>query len=235
MTGYLLLLTLHIVLVGLWLGTDFGTFLAFRRMTSAALPLPARLEMGRLADLLDMGPRTALILLLMLGLTMTNLGGFGLPGAAGGTLAAAAAVLGILWLAGVWHQFWVLHPPSGGARPAAHVRFQRGFRRVDLGWRVLLAVAIVVAAVASLAGAGPIAARWLAVKLILFAGIIGLGFAIRLSLPKIGSALEAIAAGGSTPEREAALRAAARPTYPLVWSIWALVIVIAWLAVAKPL
>ena len=235
MSAYALLLSLHIVLVGTWLGTDVGTMLAFRRMTSPALPVTTRIEMGRLADLLDMGPRSALILLLILGAVMTDMGGFASAGGLGAVISVVAAAGGLLWLVGVWHQFWVSHASPEKPRAAGHLRFQRWFRSTDLWWRAVLAAGLVLDAGVSLAGGGPVRARWLAVKLILFAGILGLGFAIRTVLPGVGTALGAIVAGGSTPDREAALAGAARPAYPLVWAIWALILGIAWLSVAKPL
>lgn len=235
MSSYALLLSLHTVLVGTWLGTDVGSMLAFRRMTSPGLPVAIRVEMMRLAELLEMGPRSALVLLLILGAALTEMGGFASAGGLGVPVALVAAAGGLLWLAGVWHQFWVGHAPPGTARGAAHLRIQRWFRTADLWWRAMLAACLVLDAAVSLAGAGPIHARWLAVKLILFAAILGLGFAIRMVFPGVLTALGGIVAGGSTPDREAAPAGAARPAYLMVLAIWALIIGIAWLSVAKPL
>lgn len=232
---YPLLLTVHVLLVGIWLGTDFGTMICFRRLCSARLPVPVRLEMGRISDALDMGPRSALIVLLMLGLLLTNLGGWGLAGPAGRAAALVAAGLGAIWLAAVWHQYWVGRAPAEQPRGARHLRFQRVFRTVDLAWRAVVAAALAAAGLAALTGHGPIRAGWLGLKLILFGLIILCGFALRMMLPRLGRAIGEIAASGSTPEREEALAAAARPAYPTVVAIWCLIGLIAYLAVAKPL
>jgi hypothetical protein len=224
----------HILLVALWLGTDFGTFVSFGRMRNPRLSIETRREMLRLSDFLDMGPRTALVAMLTLGVTLTYLGGWGFTGPGGAYLSVGAAVLAVLWLAGVWHQYWVTHPGEGEVRSPGHVRFQQGFRRVDLVLRLVVTSLLLLAAVLSLAGVGPIDANWLSVKLILFAVIVALGVGLRLLLPAIGSRVTDIFANGSTPEREAALTPVARRAEVMVLGIWACIAVITWLAVAKP-
>ncbi|MCS6804619.1 MAG: hypothetical protein RMM98_10820 [Acidobacteriota bacterium] len=231
---YDILKAIHILMAVLWLGTDIGTFASFRRMRDATLSVSTRLSMSHLSDLLDMGPRSALVILLMLGLYMTHLGEFGLSGPTGSLLAQVSALIGLLWLAGVWHQYWVTHPPAGQTRSPAHVRFQRAFRTFDIYWRVGVSLALALLAVASLAGAGPFRSAWLAWKLILFAGIVACGVGIRIVIPRIVACMSDIAANGSSPEREARLTQVARPAQMFVWSIWLLLILISWLAVAKP-
>lgn len=230
MTLYTLLLGVHIVLAGIWLGTDIGTMASFRRLRDPRLALPTRLAMSRLSDLLDMGPRSALVLLLMLGLVLTHLGGWGLTGPGGGALAWAAGVLGPVWLAGLWHQFWV----TRGERAAVHVRIQRAFRPADLVLRVTISGALGIAAVLSLVATGPLAAPWLSAKLILFSGIVLCGVGLRLLIPHLVERVAAIVAAGSSPQREAALSRTAVITEALVWLIWAQIALITWLAVVKP-
>lgn len=230
MTLYTLLLGVHVVLAGIWVGTDIGTMASFRRLRDPRLALSTRLAMSRLSDLLDLGPRSALVLLLSLGLVLTHLGGWGFAGSGGRALAWAAGLLGPLWLAGVWHQFWV----TRGDRAAVHLRIQRAFRPVDLILRVTISGALGVTAVLSLVAAGPLAAPWLSLKLILFAGIVLCGVGLRLLIPHIVEKVGAIVAAGSSPEREAALSRTAVVTEALVWLIWAQIALITWLAVVKP-
>ena len=71
-------------------------------------------------------------------------------------------------------------------------------------------------------------------KVTLFGAIISSGIGIRLSLTRFSAAFGAIVADGSTPEREAALRAALARTYPFVGAIWVMVLVAGLLGVAKP-
>ena len=237
MRAYDFLKAVHILLVIIWLGTDIGTFASFNRLLDTRLSVPTRLSMSRLSDLLDQGPRSALVLLLMLGLSLSHMGDWGFGGDAGAVLAWVAAAIGVLWFVGVWLQFWVAHAPAGSVRPPWAVAFVARFKVVDLWWRVGVAVALVIAGVTSLAasdGRGIIGADWLAWKVMLFAGIVADGVVIRLFLPKLGAAVVAIATGGSTPEREAALAKLAVPLKACVVVIWTLLIGMSTLAVMKP-
>ncbi|MFN8533573.1 MAG: hypothetical protein U0556_08510 [Dehalococcoidia bacterium] len=229
---YTLLKGLHILLAIIWLGTDVGTMVSFKGLLNPRYQISTRLAMSRLSDLMDMGPRSALVLLLMLGIYLTYRGEWGLSGPVGAVLAGASAVVGVLWFAGVWHQYWVGHAHVSDPRQIA---FQRYFRVFDIWWRVTVSSLLAVAALYSLVapGSGPFNATWLSIKLILFAGIVMLGAYLRVLLPKIGGAVGAIVKNGSSPEREAALQAPSRQATYAVWGIWVLIVVIIFLAVAK--
>jgi uncharacterized membrane protein len=232
-TAYLLLKTLHILLVGLWIGTDIATMAGFRGLCDETLDIKTRLRMSKLSDAMDMGPRSSLVLLLMLGLFMTNLGEWGLEGKRGEWLAWGAAAVGVVWFLGVWQQYFIGHKPET-ERTAGARRFHKWFRHIDLWWRIGLSGVLVVAAVWSLAGDGPFNARWLAAKQILFAGIVMCGVGLRLMLPPIMRCVMVIVQEGSTPEREAALERWAWPAQALVFLIWVIIAVMSWLATAKP-
>lgn len=237
MRAYDALKAIHILLVIIWLGTDIGTFASFNRLLDAKLAVPTRLSMSRLSDLLDQGPRSALVLLLMLGLSLSHMGDWGFGGDAGALLAWVAAAIGVVWFAGVWMQFWVAHAPMGAVRPPWAAAFVARFKVVDLWWRVGVAVALVVAGVMSLAGSGNdgiIGADWLAWKVLLFAAIVADGVVIRLLLPKLGGVIVTIAGGGSTPERETELAKRALPLKACVIVIWILLIMMSAIAVMKP-
>jgi hypothetical protein len=237
MRAYDALKAIHILLVIVWLGTDIGTFASFNRLLDTKLSVPTRLSMSRLSDLLDQGPRSALVLLLMLGLSLSHMGDWGFGGDAGALLAWVAAAIGVLWFAGVWMQFWVAHAPPGAVRPPWAAAFVARFKVVDLWWRVGVAGALVVAGVTSLAASGNdgiIGADWLAWKVLLFALIVVDGVMIRLLLPKLGGVIVAIAGGGSTPEREAELAKRAVPLKACVIVIWILLIMMSAIAVMKP-
>ncbi len=236
MAMYLWLKALHILMVVVWLGTDIGTFASFHRVLDVRLSVPTRLSMSRLSNLLDQGPRSALVILLMLGLTMTHQGGWGLTGESGSAIAFAASIIGVVWFAGVWHQYWVNHPPSGVTRSSSHLKATAVFRVVDLWWRIGVAGALFVVATMSLAanGGGAIAANWLSWKLILFAGIVADGVLIRVLLPKLGDSIAAIATKGSSVEREAELARHGRTAKIYVLMIWMALVVMSGLAVMKP-
>lgn len=237
MRAYDALKAVHVLLVIVWLGTDIGTFASFNRLLDTSLSVPTRLSMSRLSDLLDQGPRSALVLLLMLGLSLSHMGDWGFGGGPGAVLAWVAAGIGIAWFAGVWMLFWVGHAPPGSVRPGWATSFVSKFKVIDLWWRVGVAAALVIAGVTSLASSGDggvIGADWLAWKVVLFAGIVADGVVIRLLLPKLGVTIVGIASGGSTPEREATLARQAVPLKACVVLIWTLLVAMSALAVFKP-
>jgi uncharacterized membrane protein len=230
---YVVLKWLHVIMAGLWLGMDMGVYNAGQRLSNPKLSIETRAAMGKLGGFLDMGPRSAVVVLLMLGITMTSLGGWGFTGGYGGQLAGTAAVVGVVWLGLLWHQFWVDHPNLGETRPEAHIKFQQTFRRIDIAMRVIVTSALAATAIWSLTGDGPITATWLAVKLCLFALIVACGIGIRIYLPAMRKVLGDIFANGSTPEKEAELQIRRGKMIVFVKCIWALVIIVIWISVAK--
>ena len=234
MIGQQLLLAAHILLAGGWIGADVGVMITTRRMLAPSAAGPLRVELGRLADLLDMGARSALVLMLGSGLLLTSGTGLALTDPAGRLLAATGAVVALLWLAGLWHQWWV---GSLGEAAGAHPRsasFQRAFRVADLGVRTALVAALLAVALGAWVARTPALPGWFALKLALFALIVALGISIRFLIPPLARALNEVAVHGSAPERERLVARAAAPLYPVVWAIWALVAVITALSVVRP-
>jgi uncharacterized membrane protein len=230
---YTILKFLHIVMAGLWLGMDMGVYTASSKLRNPAFSIETRAAMGKLAGILDMGPRSAVVVMLMLGITMTFLGGWGAAGGFHTELAITAALVGLVWLAGLWHQFWVDHPNLGETRPESHIKLGKRFRTIDIGLRVVVTGILAVVAIWSLMGDGPIAATWLGVKLVLFSLIVACGIGIRVSIPPVRAVIADIFANGSTPEREQALKDTRGMALVFVKSIWALVAIIIWVSVAK--
>ncbi|MDE0801569.1 MAG: hypothetical protein OSB02_12650 [Rhodospirillaceae bacterium] len=230
---YIILKFFHIIMAGLWLGMDMGVYNCGMKVRDPSLSIETRAAMAKVSGFLDMGPRSAVIILLMLGITMTSLGGWGFQGGYGPDLAIAAALIGIVWLSGLWHQYWVDHPNLGEARPEAHVKFQTVFRKWDIRMRVVVTGILLFTAIWSLTGDGPIVATWLAVKLVLFSVIVSCGIGIRIYIPQARAAIADIFANGSTPEREAAAKVNRGKALFFVKSIWTLVAIVIWVSVAK--
>ena len=231
--SYVLLKTLHVLLVATWLGIGFRNLHLLCANAGFLLSIDTRKQMYRVFAFIDMGPRSSLVLMLTLGVALTYLGGWGFAGSGGRAFASVTAVVGIVWVAAIWHQYWVHEAPPDRPRSEVHVRVQKVFRPLDIWLRVGLAGGLAAAAAVSLAGEGPILADWLAWKLILFAGIVMSGVGIRIYLPAVAAAVGDIFTKGSTPEREAALTAGSRKTVWFVYAIWVLIIAITWIAVAK--
>lgn len=216
---------LHILLFVYWLGADLGVFLAARYVARADLSMDERLRFLDLLLKIDMGPRTALILILPVGATLA----VGLGAVSGfDTLLPAVWIFAIGWLALAWHI--ALRPQH----PLAALG-----TRVDRVIRIVIAAALAVVAAASLLRGAPVHATWLALKLLLFAGVITLGLLLRGVLRDWAAgfaALRRVGAGSvSATEANARIAAAHRRSTPYAVMLWLLVGAIAWLGVAKPL
>lgn len=220
MTSYEIVLWLHVLLFGVWLGSDYGTFLSSRFLMKAEASIETRLSAARMMLLFDLGPRLSLVLMLPLGLTLAD--EMGMSGLGDGAVPAAWLVA-LVWLG------LVAAVELGEGKP-----WRERLRRIDFGIRSVVALGTLGAGVTSLVNGDPFAGSWLAWKVTLFGAIISSGIGIRLSLTRFSAAFGAIVADGSTPEREAALRAALARTYPFVGAIWVMVLVAGLLGVAKP-
>ena len=224
---YTALKILHILLIVTWLGMDIGVFLSSFWIRNANLSTETRLHIGRLAALLDMGPRSSLILMLAVGIALTSLGPWGnLPA----IIAVLSTAFSAVWLWAIWQQYAAVHALAAG-HPVGHKAFfLTTFRKVDLGLRVTLAVTLIALGATSFLSTPP----WLSWKIALFGVIILAGVGIRVVADQFPIALGEIARLGSTPEREQRLNQALQRAYPFVLGLWALLIIMTALAVAKP-
>jgi len=235
--GYALLLTAHVLLLVFWLGTDIGVFLGSFRLKDPRLEPQARVEIGRLTALLDMGPRTGVILSIPTGVALAYYGGWGRrdPALFTPLVLAVVAVLSLAWLAMVW-RFFVLQQAAARGRELTpgDARFLRLWRRVDLWWRVLLAIAIAGVTLATVLGRGLFGVGWLDWKVAAFGFIVACGIAIRLAAEDLPIALGEISRRGSSPEREHRLARALGRAYPWVLAIYFTLVVMAYISFAKP-
>jgi hypothetical protein len=237
MNGYALLLTAHVLLLVFWLGTDIGVFLGSFRLKDPRLSLEARLEIGRLTALLDMGPRTGVILSIPTGLALAYFGDWGRRDLALLTPLALAVVtvLSLVWLTMAWRFFALQQAKARGRElTPGEGRFLRLWRRVDLWWRMVLAVGIAGVTLAALVGRGLFGVGWLDWKVAAFGFIVACGIAIRLAADDLPIALGEISRRGSTPERERRLAGALNRAYPWVLAIYLTLVVMAYLSFAKP-
>jgi hypothetical protein len=233
MSGYALVKALHILLIVTWLGMDIGVFASSFWIRNASLSPETRGQIGRLAGLLDMGPRSSLILMLASGVVLTAVGGWGLQalGPALPFVVGGVVVLCLVWLWAVWQQHFALGALASGQPLGTRTFFVRQFRTFDLYLRVAIAIALIALA---LFGNSVIQAAWLDWKVALFGLIILAGVGIRLVADEFPIALGEIAREGSTPEREARLDRALRNAYPFVLGLWVAIVVMTLLGVAKP-
>lgn len=217
---YELVKWLHVLLFGVWLGADYGTFLSSRMLADPQRPVAVRTAAARMMVLFDVGPRVALVLILPAGLTLAQQSGL---------VSFTDGWLAPLWLAGAAWLAMVL-----AVELNEEASWREPLRRTDLVIRLVLAPVLLVLAAWSLIGDGPFKVDWVAWKLLLFALILAAGIGIRFGLQRFSPVFGSIITDGSTPEREQALQASLKPLYPLVGGIWIAVLIAGYLGVAKP-
>ena len=233
MTPYLLLVSLHILLIVTWLGMDIGLFTSSFWVRNSKLSPETRLAMGRFGGLMDMGPRSSLVLMLGVGILLSYYGGWAL-GWVPEPVIWLIIVLLLVWLWAIWQQYWAVHDASAGHDIGRRVVFMRQFRTLDMYLRLALALAMIAIGVASFLNLLGQTYGWLNTKFVLFGVILLNGIAIRLVSDDFPIALGEIVRLGSTPEREERLNKALSRAYPFVLFLWGLIVVLLVLGVAKP-
>lgn len=217
---YALLVLLHLLLFVYWLGADIGVFYSARYVQDTSLTLESRRTALRIMGWIDQLPRYSLVLMLPIGTTL---------GSATGVIELPLFALVITWVIGAgWLWFvWAIHHFQG--TPLAE-----RLRSIDLVWRFVLVGALLTTGVVGLSGQGPLLTDWISLKVVLFGILVFCGIMIRMRGKPIGPALRKILAEGSTPELEAQLVRGFDRTRPFILGIWALLLVAAFVGLAKP-
>jgi hypothetical protein len=220
-TGYELLNWLHIVLFAYWLGADFGVFYGAGVMARPGLTYEDRMRVREIVLFVDLAPRVALILMLPVGFHMAALA-WGLE--------LTTASLGLLWILALAWLGLMLSVHYLHGRP--HGEF---LRRTDLAIRYVVLVLMLGLGGLSLVTGGPIAQTWLALKVLLFAGIIALGLALRVIAAGWGPALAKLRAGEDIAGAEQMIRSTRKRAAATALTLWGLLFVMSFLGTTKPL
>jgi len=217
---YALLVLLHLLLFVYWLGADIGVFYSARYVQDTTLTLESRRTALRIMGWIDQLPRYSLVLMLPIGTTL---------GMAIGVIDLPSFAPVVTWLIGAaWLWFvWAIHHFQG--TPLAE-----RLRSIDLIWRFILVGALLMTGAAGLVGQGPLVTDWISLKVALFGVLVFCGIMIRMRGKRIGPSLRKILAEGSTPELEAELVRGFDRTRPFILGIWALLLVAAFVGLAKP-
>jgi hypothetical protein len=220
-TGYSLWQYLHILLFVYWLGADLGVFLASRYVARADLPVPERLRFLELLLKIDMGPRTALILIVPVGFQLaTQLG----------VAPFAAPWLPLIWLVSIawlvlsWYLFFNARNPK--AQP---------FATLDRGVRIFVALTFLALGALSFARGTPLEARWLALKFVLFAAVVVIGLILRTIIRDWITGFGMLRQAGNPDAANDLIFGAYRRATRFAHTLWLLVALIALLGVTKPL
>ena len=220
MNSYPLWQYAHILLFVYWLGADLGVFVASRYVARADLPLDERLRFLQLLLTVDMGPRTALILMIPVGFTLATT--LGLAPFANDWL-PAIWLLSAGWLALAWYLF------RAGRDPRA-----ARWARVDQALRVAVIAAFLGTGLATFATGGPLGTGWLAGKFVLFAAVVLLGLLLRRVIRDWVAGFAQLRVESTRDAGNALIHAAHRRAARMAMLLWLCVATIAFLGVVKP-
>ena len=227
----------HILLLVTWLGVDLGVFISSFFLRNPKYPINERLMIGRIAGILDMGPRASLLLVYPTGAWLAWIGGWGFTKPFGPFSPVIQLVLisfiFLIWEILVWIQFWGHRQVLNGQAGQNLEAFLTRYRRYDIYARWALAAALIVDGILGILGRGFIEQPWLGWKVFLFGLIVVQGIAIRWAADAWPSLIRDIVDNGSTPEREAALNQAMLRAYPFVLIIYGLILTISMIGILK--
>lgn len=184
---YLVLVYVHILLFVYWLGGDLGVFVTSKYVADRKLSMEERFRFMNALLVCDMGPRSALILFIPVGLEMARIiGVFEVSPAIGGIVWLFCAIwLGVNW----WMFYNDRHPMTATLR---------GY---DLKLRYVLILVIAGIAIYSIANGSPVNQLWLQVKLLVFAGVISLGVYLRSEITNWISGFGMVRQGGDAADK----------------------------------
>lgn len=214
MSTYIILKFLHVLLFAYWLGPDWGVFVSGRRIANPHLSREERMRFLKASVAIDFFPRSSIVLIIAVGLTLAGISGY-IP--LGPVLLTVIWMVAVIWLVLVWFTGYVLQPgPLKTRLDAVHVLLRHVVTAILLGVGVY-----------SLVFGKPIATQWLAVKLILVAILIAMGSVLRVIVGSWVRDLTGVA--GS----EGAIARSYPFTRKLAMTFWLTSISIAFLGVAK--
>lgn len=213
------ILFIHVLLFGYWLGADLGVFFCDSQMIRADLDIEERMRVRRIRYKVDMAPRTCVVLILGFGFTLALQ--FGSP--LDGVLLALVWIACLIWLALIF-----------GGRFHPNLDLRRRLGRIDRGVWVLVGAVMIAFGLYNFFG-GPIADQWLAIKLIIFGVIAWNGIWIMRVGDRWYPLIDMVRAGGEEKVRgEALMRTNRKWAATAAGVLWFFVLVMAFLGTTKP-
>jgi hypothetical protein len=210
----------HILMFVIWLGMDVGVYYCGKYTTRRDLTYQERRRFLELLMLLDMGPRTALVMMVPLGLQLSqNLGLIALPP----LLMTVIWVAGLSWLALVWLQY--LQPGS---------RWRPMLARIDYSIRYLVIGAFILGGLGAIFFDAGISGAWLRLKLVLFGAVISMGLVLRATLPPWLAALEELKQKPGSEAAQARVETIYAHSGRWAHGLWAFVVLMGFLGTVKP-
>lgn len=220
MSGYTILVVVHVLLFAYWLGADWGVFVNSRYVADPLLSLEERRRFLEASFRIDLAPRMAFTLLLPVGLQLAAFYG-------------AWPLFGP-FMAGVWAAAlsWFAVNLLGYLRQGTVLGDR--LRSIDQSIRWILAPLLIALGLWSLATHAPIAATFVALKIVVFGCMILVGLTLRAIMRNWAIGFRRLATEGPTPAvNEVFERSLAKARY-VAFGMWSLSGLMAVLGVAKP-
>ena len=210
---------LHVLLFCYWLGGDIGVFYSSGFVVDASRRREQRLMAAKIMLALDLVPRICMSLMLTVGGVLSELRGIAHPT----WQLFAIVLLGPCWLAIVL----LLHFGHDG-------RFIPALTRIDRALRWLVIVSIIGSLVCSFYSGRLGGQAWLGAKLLSFAFLVFCGLMIRRGFDGFANGYMALMEREPTSEENAGMTASLRRVRPWVVVIWVVLVLEAYLGIAKP-
>ncbi len=206
MSDYLIIKFLHLVGFAYWLGGDLGVFHSSYWVANPKHPPEVRVAAAKILFWLDQVPRICMTMMLPLGLHLAwRAGLLGFP----------ASVMSLIWLAAFGWLGMVIYLHVADASPVKALT-----TRFDFWFRLALSLGLIGSGGAGLFAGAFDLPYWIALKLMIFGGLVGLGLIVRIKLKPFGPAFASIAEGKGTEADDAAIDASLGGTRPFVVAIW---------------
>ncbi len=214
------LIFVHVLLFGYWLGSDLGVFYCDSQLTRDDLSLDERLRVRKIRRKVDMAPRTCVALILPIGFSLAVQ--YGSPIA--GWWLALIWLLSLAWLASLW-----------AVRLTVESAVGRTIDKYDrLVWYAV-AAAMVGFGLYTLITGDVITESWLATKIFLYGMMVVSALWILSAGDKWEPIFEMVRAGGEQAvEGEKLMKKNRINAGSAAGTLWAIVLLIAFVGATKP-
>ena len=206
MSDYMIIKFLHLVGFAYWLGGDLGVFHSSYWVANPKHSPEVRVAAAKILFWLDQIPRICMTMMLPLGLHLAWRVGL---------LGFSPGVMALIWLGAFGWLSMVIYLHVAAASPAKSL-----LTNFDFWFRLALALSLLGGGAAGFFGAAFDLPYWIALKLMIFGALVGLGLTVRIKLKPFGPAFANIAEGKGTLDDDEAIRASLGGTRPLVVAIW---------------
>lgn len=215
-----LLIYVHLVLFVYWLGPDWGVYVTTHYICKEGLPIEERRRFLAAMLRIDLVPRSCLILLFPVGLTLAD--GLGMSPVTGAWL-LLVWVLFLVWLVLSWGAYLNRGPEAGGL-----------FRAIDNRIRWVVAPFLMLVGAASLISDEAFGSNWLGLKVMLFGVLMLLGLWLRSFVGELTLGFQRLSTEGSTPDVEAIFGNMLARSKRVVYLFWGTSLALAFVGLTKP-